>query len=249
MIMGRYVLKLAYNGTNYHGWQMQDNAHTVQSEITEKLSLLLKEQICITGCGRTDTGVHASEFFAHFDIDNLCYSEKDLLHKLNNFLPEDIVIYELFHVSSDFHTRFSAISRTYSYYISQIKNPFKLSTSYYFNVNLDVDAMNKACGYLLAYTDFTSFSKLHTQTATNNCRIEMAGFEIVDKELVFTITADRFLRNMVRAIVGTLIEIGKGKLSAEAMKKVIEAKDRSGAGYSVPAHGLFLEKVVYPNIG
>ena len=109
--------------------------------------------------------------------------------------------------------------------------------------------MNKACGYLLAYTDFTSFSKLHTQTATNNCRIEMAGFEIVDKELVFTITADRFLRNMVRAIVGTLIEIGKGKLSAEAMKKVIEAKDRSGAGYSVPAHGLFLEKVVYPNIG
>ena len=247
--MGRYVLKLAYNGTNYHGWQMQDNAHTIQSEITKKLSLLLKEQISITGCGRTDTGVHASEFFAHFDIDDLSYPEKDLLHKLNNFLPEDIVIYELFHVSSDFHTRFSAISRTYSYYISQIKNPFKLSTSYYFNVNLDVDAMNKACGYLLAYTDFTSFSKLHTQTATNNCRIEMAGFEIVDKELVFTITADRFLRNMVRAIVGTLIEIGKGKLSAEAMKKVIEAKDRSGAGYSVPAHGLFLEKVVYPNIG
>ena len=247
--MGRYVLKLAYNGTNYHGWQMQDNAHTVQSEITEKLSLLLKKQISITGCGRTDTGVHASEFFAHFDIDELSYSEKDLIHKLNNFLPEDIVIYELHHVSSDFHVRFSAISRTYSYYISQIKNPFKLSTSYYFNVNLDVDAMNKACRYLLAYTDFTSFSKLHTQTATNNCSIERAGFEIVDKELIFTITADRFLRNMVRAIVGTLIEIGKGKLSAEAIKKVIEAKDRSGAGYSVPAHGLFLEKVVYPKIG
>jgi len=243
--MQRYFIKLAYNGSNYHGWQMQNNAHSVQAEITEKLSLLLKEKVSIVGCGRTDTGVHAREFFAHFEASEFQLSDKDLTYKLNNFLPADIVIYNIYKVPNDFHSRFSAISRTYKYYISLVKNPFGEKTSYYFNGELDIDAMNKASLYLVDHKDFTSFSKLHTQTATNNCDINFAQFYRVNNELVFTITADRFLRNMVRAIVGTLVEIGKGKITAEEMNSIIKAKDRRRAGFSVPAHGLFLEKVEY----
>ena len=243
--MQRYVIKLSYNGTNYHGWQMQDNAHTVQSELTEKLSILLNEKITIVGCGRTDTGVHASEFYAHFDVIELNWNLVDLIYKLNSFLPYDIVIFDIYKVASSFNARFSALSRTYSYYITKGKNPFKEKTSYYFNGQLNLTEMNKACEYLIKYTDFTSFSKLHTQTATNNCKIEKAKFELVGNDLTFSITADRFLRNMVRAIVGTLLEIGKGKIAANDIKKIIESKDRSKAGFSVPAHGLFLEKVVY----
>ena len=245
--MQRYFIKLAYNGTNYHGWQMQENAHTVQAEITEKLSLLLHDKVSIVGCGRTDTGVHARDFYAHFEVNELKFSEKDLAFKLNSFLPADIVIYDIYKVASDFHTRFSATSRTYRYYISLIKDPFSDKISYRFVGNLDVESMNKACFYLFDYTDFTSFSKLHTQTATNNCIIQHAQFEMVNNQLVFTITADRFLRNMVRAIVGTLVEIGKGKMKPEEMKTIIEAKDRSRAGFSVPACGLFLERVQYPS--
>lgn len=243
--MQRYFIKLAYNGANYHGWQMQDNAHSVQTEITEKLSLLLKENVSIVGCGRTDTGVHAREFYAHFELSELKIETKDLIYKLNSFLPPDIVIYNIYEVSANLHSRFNAVSRTYKYYISLIKNPFGEGNSYYFNGTLDIDAMNRACSYLLDHTDFTSFSKLHTQTATNNCVIKLARFERINNELVFTITADRFLRNMVRAIVGTLLEIGKGKMEAEEINEIIEAKDRSRAGFSVPAHGLFLERVVY----
>ncbi|MFK5854673.1 MAG: tRNA pseudouridine(38-40) synthase TruA [Bacteroidota bacterium] len=244
--MQRYFIKLAYNGSNYHGWQMQENAHTVQSEITNKLSLLLHSEIGIVGCGRTDTGVHAREFYAHFEISDLKFKERDLIYKLNNFLPNDIVIYDIYKVAPDFHSRFNAISRTYRYYISLTKNPFKEDTSYYHVGSLNVDAMNMACLYLFEYIDFTSFSKLHTQTATNNCTIQLAQFNIVKDEIIFTIKADRFLRNMVRAIVGTLLEIGKGKMKPDYIKAIIEAKDRSKAGYSVPAQGLFLEKVVYP---
>ena len=244
--MQRYTIKLAYNGTNYHGWQVQDNAHSVQAEINQKLSLLLHEKINIVGCGRTDTGVHASEFYAHFEVEKLRFSEIDLKYKLNNFLPADIAIYDIFKVNHDFHTRFTAISRTYSYYISLVKNPFNYKTSYFINVKLDVDAMNEACLFLYDHTDFTSFSKLHTQTATNNCVIKHAAFKITEDGLVFTIKADRFLRNMVRAIVGTLIEIGKGKIKPDDINAIIKMKDRRGAGYSVPANGLFLEKVEYP---
>ncbi len=243
--MQRYVIKLAYNGSNYHGWQMQENAHTVQSEINEKLSIILKEKINVVGCGRTDTGVHASEFYAHFDSNTIEWNFNDLVYKLNGFLPSDIVIFDLYTVPHGFNTRFDALSRTYSYYITLVKNPFNEHTSYYFNGQLNIAEMNKACCYLLDYTDYTSFSKLHTQTATNNCNIENAGFELIGNELIFTITANRFLRNMVRAIVGTMIEIGKGKISADDIKSIIEAKDRGKAGFSVPAHGLFLEKVVY----
>ena len=246
--MQRYFIKLAYNGTNYHGWQMQDNAHSVQSEITQKLSLLLQEKVSIVGCGRTDTGVHAREFYAHFEINELRFNEKDLVHKLNSFLPSDIVIYDIYKVAPDLHARFNAISRTYRYYISLIKDPFNEKTSYLYFGNLNIDTMNKAASYLYNYTDFTSFSKLHTQTTTNNCDIQFAKFELVNNKLVFTITADRFLRNMVRAIVGTFVEIGKGKLVPEDINKIIEAKDRGKAGFSVPAQGLFLERVLYPEL-
>lgn len=243
--MNRYFIKLAYNGSNFHGWQIQENAHSVQAEITEKLSLLLKEDLNIVGCGRTDTGVHASEFFAHFDTSNTLENIKEIIYKLNSFLSDGIVIYDIYLVEPDVHARFGAKRRTYKYYISQIKNPFKDNLSYYYHKDLDVDEMNKACSYLFDYRDFTSFSKLHTQTATNNCKIENAEWVEEEGIFVFTISADRFLRNMVRAIVGTMIEIGRGKLKAEDIKTIIESKDRSKAGYSVPAQGLFLHKVEY----
>lgn len=238
-------MKLAYNGQNYHGWQIQDNAHTIQAEITSKLSTILGVNVPLTGCGRTDTGVHAREFYAHFDIKNSLNESVNLVHKLNSFLPYDIVIKDISQVSNDFNARFDAKSRTYSYYITTIKNPFKENTTYYYNGRLNLDEMNKASAFLLKHTDFTSFSKLHTQTATNNCKIYFANFERVGDEIIFTIKADRFLRNMVRAIVGTLLEVGKGKLMASDVNSIIEAKSRQQAGFSVPAKGLFLEKVEY----
>ncbi len=246
--MQRYLISLAYNGSNYHGWQMQENANSVQSEITTKLSLLLQQEISITGCGRTDTGVHAKEFFAHFDVEKINLSQVDLVYKLNSFLSGDIVIYSITEVSNDFHARFSALSRTYRYYISTVKNPFREKLSYYYNGALNIDDMKLACSYLFDHRDFTSFSKLHTQTATNNCIIKAADISFTNNEIIITVTADRFLRNMVRAIVGTLLEIGKGKLTPEDMNNIILAKNRSNAGFSVPAHGLFLEKVMYPEL-
>ena len=221
--------------------------HIRQAEITDKLSLLLKEKISIVGCGRTDTGVHAREFYAHFEILELRLDEKDLVYKLNNFLPSDIVIFDIYKVAPDMHCRFSAISRIYKYYISLNKNPFNENTSYFFNGELDIAAMRKACDSLYDYTDFTSFSKLHTQTTTNNCNIQFVEIELDNNDIVFTIRANRFLRNMVRAIMGTLVEIGKGKIKAVEINDIVKAKDRSQAGFSVPAHGLFLERVVYLN--
>jgi len=207
--------------------------------------LMLGESINLVGCGRTDTGVHAREFYAHFEISKKLNELRDLAFRLNGFLPDDIVIYEIFKVPADFHARFDAKSRTYKYYISIQKNPFLTGQSFYFHGKLDVSKMNEACSVLFNYTDFTSFSKLHTQTKTNNCKIYKAIWKEDGDELIFTIQADRFLRNMVRAIVGTMIEIGSGKLGVQDMKRIIEAKDRSDAGFSVPAEGLFLEKVSY----
>ena len=241
----RYFIKLAYNGTNYHGWQIQDNAHTVQAEMNEKLSLLIGQEINVVGCGRTDTGVHAREFYAHFDVVELKTDEADLCNKLDKFLPPDIAVYQIFEVKPDFHSRFDAINRTYKYYISRRKNPFLTDQSFYYHGPLDYAKMEDACKYLFEYEDFTSFSKLHTQTTTNNCKITAAHWKEVEGTVIFTISADRFLRNMVRAIVGTILEIGKGKLKVKDMKKIIEAKDRSKAGFSVPAQGLFLERVEY----
>jgi len=243
--MFRYFIKLAYDGSDFHGWQMQNNAHSVQAELTEKLVLMLKEDLHIVGCGRTDTGVHARMFYAHFDIKNKIEGIKDFIYKLNSFLPRSIAIYNIYLVDNEMHTRFSAKSRTYKYYISTHKNPFKENFSYQFLPELNVEKMNRAAELLLDFTDFTSFSKLHTQTATNNCDISHAKWEEKDDMLVFTITADRFLRNMVRAIVGTLIEVGKGKMKVEDFRKVIELKDRGEAGFSAPAKGLFLHDIKY----
>ncbi|MCB2209119.1 MAG: tRNA pseudouridine(38-40) synthase TruA [Bacteroidetes bacterium] len=243
--MHRYFIKLAYKGTHYHGWQIQDNAHTIQEELNTKISLMLSETVNLVGCGRTDTGVHAREFYAHFDISKELDQLENLAFKLNGFLPEDIVIFEIFKVPTDFHARFDAQSRTYKYCISQRKNPFLTGQSFYYHGALDIVKMNAASKILFDYSDFTSFSKLHTQTKTNRCTIYHANWEKKGEELIFTIRADRFLRNMVRAIVGTMIEIGSGKLGVEDMKRIIEAKDRSDAGFSVPAEGLFLEKVSY----
>lgn len=244
--MNRYFIQLSYAGTNYHGWQLQQNAHTVQAELTEKLSTILGIETAILGCGRTDTGVHAREFYAHFEAKQMPFTEDDLVFKLNRFLPLDINIDQVFQVAPDMHARFSATSRTYKYYIARKKTPFYNHLSYFYDASLNVQAMQKAAGKLLDYKDFTSFSKSHTQTATNNCEVTEAKWELKGEMLVFTITADRFLRNMVRAVVGTLLEVGKEKLQVEDMHQIIEAKDRSMAGFSVPAQGLFLERVIYP---
>jgi len=214
----------------------------------QKIGVLLNRQVSITGCGRTDAGVHASEFFAHFDIEELPFMKKDFLFKLNRFLPKDIVIYDLFKVNNDMHARFSAVLRTYKYYISQIKDPFNQQFSYFFNGLLHVEKMNKAASMLMQFDDFTSFSKLHTQTRTNMCMVTEAKWERVENQLKFTITANRFLHNMVRAIVGTMINVGKRKLSPTDFEEVIAAKSRQKAGASVPAHGLFLVAIGYPEM-
>jgi tRNA pseudouridine38-40 synthase len=245
--MVRYFLKLAYNGAAYHGWQIQENAHTVQAELNRKVSLMTGEEVNLVGCGRTDTGVHAREFYAHFDLnESLGFWEEDFVFKLNSFLSKDIVIFGLYQVPADYHARFSATQRTYKYYISKRKDPFERDFCLEYTAPLDVEAMQKASRSLLKFTDFTSFSKLHTQTKTNDCQIKEAFWEESGDKLIFNITADRFLRNMVRAIVGTLLEIGKGKMKPEEIEAVINAKDRGAAGFSVPAKGLFLEKVEYP---
>ncbi len=246
--VARYFLKLAYDGSNFHGWQSQANAVSVQSELEKCLSLKLNQPIRLTGCGRTDTGVHARIYFAHFDISEKTelISNTSFLQTLNHFLPEGIVVYEIFEVQSEANARFDAISRTYHYYISREKDPFSNHYSFYLYGNLDVGLMNQACKILFDFEDFTSFSKLHSSSKTNICHIKTAEWIENGNQLLFKITADRFLRNMVRAIVGTMIEIGKGKLSLDDFRKVIEAKNRSEAGFSVPGHALFLENVEYP---
>ena len=243
----RYFIQLSYKGTNYHGWQIQPNAVSVQEVLTNAFSTILREDIEITGAGRTDTSVHASYFIAHFDSVKVnLHSDKKFLFKINGLLPKDIAIHQVLHVKNDAHARFDATSRTYHYYIHQQKDPFLLESSYYLPQKLNINQMNEACKFLFQFTDFTSFSKLHTDVKTNNCKITEAFWSRDDYKLKFTITADRFLRNMVRAIVGTLIDIGKNKISLEDFIQIIEGKNRSDAGVSVPAHGLFLTNIVYP---
>ncbi len=245
----RYFIKLSFNGNEYHGWQIQNNSITVQEKLNQALSLLLNHKINVIGAGRTDTGVHAKNFFAHFDF-NHCFNEKEkisLIFKLNNFLPSDIVIHNIIKVKDDAHARFNAISRTYKYYISKTKDPFNKNFSYYFYGKLNIDLMNKGAEILSKYEDFSCFSKSHTQTKTNICKIIYAKFEQQDNMLIFTITANRFLRDMVRAIVGTLLNMGQEKINLDDLKKIIESKNRSNAGKSVDAQGLFLTKIVYPD--
>ncbi len=243
----RYFIKLAYNGKNYHGWQMQDNAITIQSVINDALSKLLEEEINVTGCGRTDTGVHAKEFYAHFDINKILNKNDwdNIVFKLNNFLDDSIVIFNIIPVKPDSHARFDAISRTYQYFITRQKDPFDNDFSYYVYGDINIDLMNEGAKILYEYEDFTSFSKLHSDVKTNNCKILKTKWVEREDKLIFTITADRFLRNMVRAIVGTLLDVGKKKISLKDFRKIIESKNRSDAGYSVPAKGLFLTKIKY----
>jgi tRNA pseudouridine38-40 synthase len=244
--MQRYFIQLSYNGARYHGWQLQQNAHSVQAELEKALSTVLEEKIATTGCGRTDTGVHARDFYVHFDSEDLKLSHPDRAFKLNRFLPSDIAIKRIIKTSPEAHARFSASARTYSYYITKNKDPFSFGFAYFHYGHLNVSIMREACKVLFEYEDFSAFSKSNTQVMTNNCKIMQADWEETEDKLIFTIKADRFLRNMVRAIVGTLLDVGKKKITVEDFKKIIEGKNRSGAGFSVPACGLFLEKVDYP---
>lgn len=243
----RYFIRLSYKGTNYHGWQIQPNANTVQEEVNKALSTVLNQPINVTGCGRTDTGVHASDFMVHFNVSETTQFDcEKLAFKLNRFLPHDIAIKEVFLVNDEAHTRFDAIARTYHYKITKNKNPFRTDSHWNMQYVLDVEKMNEAAKVLFDFIDFTSFSKLHTDVKTNNCKIYKAEWTETNDELVFTVKADRFLRNMVRAIVGTLVEVGRGKMDLDGFRKVIESKNRSNAGSSVPGHGLFLAEIEYP---
>lgn len=249
MNKNRYFIKLAYNGRHYHGWQVQPNADTVQGTLNHAISMLLREKVNLIGAGRTDTGVHASTFYAHFDLDQDLGDANAIQHfifRLNNYLPCEIAIYEVFPVHQKSHARFSALSRTYKYYITKKKDPFRFATSYYFYGDLDIDRMNEACEILYSYKDFTSFAKANAQTTTNLCDLYRADWKEEGDMLVFTIRANRFLRNMVRAIVGTLMDIGQHKLSTLDMHRVIQQQERSSAGFSAPARGLFLYDIEYP---
>lgn len=240
----RYFIELSYNGTPFCGWQIQPERATVQGVMEEALSHLLHEPVSLTGCGRTDTGVHAREFFAHFNT-NQTFDTEYLTKKLNSFLPKEIALRRIYPVAEDMHARFSAKSRTYKYYVAIEKDAFRFHYAHRIFVPLDIEKMNEAAAKLLDTVDFTSFSKLHTQVNNNNCRVSEAHWAMEDGLLVFTITADRFLRNMVRAVVGTLLQVGKGKLTLAEFERVIAQKDRCAAGDSVPAHALFLERVRY----
>lgn len=241
----RYFIHLAYNGTLYNGWQIQPNAPSVQETLNKALHVLVHPSIKITGAGRTDTGVHAKQMFAHFDFETTIETKK-LISKLNNFLPEDVVVIDIMLVQKESHARFDAVSRTYQYYINTKKNPFINKQSWYYSKELDVNLMNQAAQMLLLYTDFECFSKVNTDVATYNCQITEAFWIENNNELVFTISANRFLRNMVRSIVGTLVNVGLKKTSLLDFEKIIESKKRENAGFSVPAHGLFLTKIEYP---
>jgi tRNA pseudouridine38-40 synthase len=246
--MPRFFIKLSFDGTAYHGWQSQTNANTVQQELEKALAIIFKSKITVTGAGRTDTGVHAKNYFAHFDFSENISDEKIVkrLYQLNCILPDDICIHEIFRVNDNAHARFDATFRTYRYYISTQKRIFNREYSYPLFEKPDLEKMNEAASHLLSITDFTSFAKLHSQTSTNNCKVTKAFWEKNNDTLIFTITADRFLRNMVRSIVGTLLDVGTGRISFDEFKKIIESKNRSKAGFSVPAKGLFLEEIQYP---
>lgn len=240
----RYFIKLAYNGTHYHGWQSQPNAPTIQETLNTAMTVIFNTEINLMGAGRTDTGVHAKEMYAHFDLDST-FDIPNTIHKLNSFLPKDIVIFAIIPVAPEAHARFDASQRTYEYHINRFKDVFRTDVSWYYHQNLNVDLMNLAAVELKNYTDFECFSKVNTDVNTFNCSITEAYWKQENDQLIFTISANRFLRNMVRAIVGTLINVGLEKLTLADFKAIIESKDRNKAGFSVPAHGLYLTQITY----
>lgn len=245
----RFFLLLSYLGTNYSGWQIQENAPSVQGEIEKALSLLLREKIRVTGAGRTDTGVHAHCFYAHFDSSHMHWEAgqaDSFLFKLNHILPDDIAVRGLYPVPPNAHARFDALSRTYAYHIMRQKNPFMQGRAWFMERPLHLDSMKEATAKLKEHTDFGCFVKANSQVKTHICHIMHAAWSVQDDSLVFEIQADRFLRNMVRAIVGTLVDVGLGKLDPEAFARIIESKDRRRAGYSAPGCGLYLMDIAYP---
>lgn len=242
----RYFLELSFNGSNYHGWQIQPNAISVQEVLEDVLSKLLSEEIKIVGAGRTDAGVHASQMYAHFDA--ALISEIDtFLYKINAFLPKDIAVQAIYEMNDEAHARFDASNRTYVYRIHKKKDVFSESLSYYFKQELDLVAMNKACDILKQYDDFECFSRTHTDVKTFVCNIAEASWSKDGNSITFKISADRFLRNMVRAIVGTMLDIGLGKTTLDELHDIIKSKKRQHAGASAPAHGLYLTEITYPN--
>ncbi|MFN8274695.1 MAG: tRNA pseudouridine(38-40) synthase TruA [Flavobacteriaceae bacterium] len=242
----RYFIQFSYNGTQYHGWQIQPQARSVQQTLTHALNTLLSEKFEITGAGRTDSGVHAQMMYAHFDYERAL--PENLTHKLNSFLPKDIAVQKVLAVSDEAHARFDATARTYQYHIHQQKNVFLDGLSWFYGKELNVEAMNAAAQLLLSHTDFECFSKVHTEVYTFDCAISEAYWTVHEDRLTFTITANRFLRNMVRAIVGTLLEVGRNQMSTAEFQQVLDSKNRSEAGVSVPAHGLYLTNIVYPYV-
>ncbi len=241
----RYFIELAYNGKAYFGWQFQPDAVSVQETLEKALYVLLQAPTPVTGAGRTDTGVHATRYYAHFNAEEIG-DQGSLVYKLNSILPEDIAVYDIFKVPRDAHARFDALSRSYKYYVIQRKDPFLNERAYFVKNELDLEAMNKAAQLLKNYIDFKCFSKSRTDVKTYNCKISEAYWEKTGDLLIFHITADRFLRNMVRAIVGTLLDIGLHKMQVEHLHSIIEGRDRQQAGTSVPAKALFLTGITYP---
>lgn len=240
----RYFIKLAYNGTQYHGWQCQPNASSVQETVNKAVSVILNSEINLMGAGRTDTGVHATEMYAHFDFEKP-FDLKSIVHKLNSYLPKDIVVYAVIPVPDEAHARFDATKRTYEYHINTFKDAFLQDGSWYFHKKLDLDSMNEASKLLFNHTDFQCFSKVNTDVNTFDCTIFEAYWQQKDNQIVFTISANRFLRNMVRSIVGTLVNVGLHKISLDDFNEIIKSKNREKAGFSVPAHGLYLTKIEY----
>ncbi len=244
--MGRYFIRLGYRGAPFHGWQVQPNAVSVQEQIEKSLSIVLRAPIAIVGAGRTDTGVNARTMFAHFDYDGDLPEKGRLLVSVNRLVGKDIAIHDILRVADDAHARFDAIERTYKYFVSFDKTPFFYSLSWHCPHGLDIDKMNDAAELLLNTEDFTSFAKLHSDAKTNICKVSMAQWQMEGESMaVFTISADRFLRNMVRAVVGTLVDVGRGKMTFDEFRKVIEKKDRCAAGQSMPGEALFLWDIKY----
>ena len=242
----RFFITLSYDGTRYHGWQVQPNGPSVQEKLQWALSTILRQDILVTGAGRTDAGVHARMMVAHFDVETMVYELQDLTYKLNRLLPQDIAIQKMESVSDEMHARFSATSRTYHYYIHTVKDPFLRAYSCELHYPLDFQLMNEAAAILMTYEDFGAFCKAHADVKTTLCHITAAQWhQTSPSSWYFEITANRFLRNMVRAVVGTLIDVGRGRLSLDDFRKVVEGKRRTEAGESMPANALFLEEVKY----
>ncbi|MCA0399117.1 MAG: tRNA pseudouridine(38-40) synthase TruA [Bacteroidetes bacterium] len=242
--MSRYFLELAYMGTRYAGFQRQENAHSVQAEVEQVLAKILRKPVILTGSSRTDAGVHALQNYFHFDTEHPIPAS--LVYNFNAVLPHDIVVKGLYLVADNAHCRFDAVARKYAYHISLTKDPFSYGRAYYFPYTLDVAAMQAAAQTLFSYHDFTSFSKRNTQVKTFLCQIEQSNWELVENGFIYHVRANRFLRGMVRGLTGTMLKVGRGKLSVDGFREIIEKRDCTLADFAVPGHGLFLEKVEYP---